>query len=439
MKDAENHFEYWRRLSAESTDRLADRFYGHFQSLSTNEQRALFAAFPERDRIRQRTRSALKNPEAPLGGVPYLLQDLFDVADLSTRCGAPFAAPFDFAVETSCALQQTLEALGAILLAKNVPGEFGITKDGHNRTFGSCPHPTDPRLLAGGAAGSSAFCIKKGWAPLAFGLDSIAGLRIPAAFQGLFGFRMERKVLVTDGVLPTFPSLESIGWLTHTLEDLETTFQAFYPLSEKSTSKATLKGFLMRNPGPILDTEISAGMSHLAHSLDLDESPETANWLAQNFAGCKQALDRLHTRELYFIHRHWLEEYREFYDERLLKKIDFGKQCGVAELDRATDQQQNLSECLAQFFEDYDYLVMPVCHLPSPDISIWSDAFEDNLDRLNAPLSLAGLPAAILPFACSAGRSGAVQLITHPRKLHCFPRIFQRLNKTNPYKPTEYP
>ena len=149
-------FEQWRSLARKEPKRLADRFLGQYELLTPESQKAFIASLPERDVILQRIKTACAQSEQPLSGVPYILQDMFDLKGLPTRCGAPFGAPFEAPLDDSSLLAQTLNNSGAAFIAKSVPSEFGWDIRGHNQTFGDCPHAKGLRYTCGGGAGSCA-------------------------------------------------------------------------------------------------------------------------------------------------------------------------------------------------------------------------------------------------------------------------------------------
>jgi len=417
MTEAINSFTEWRRLAQEDPERMADNFLGKCELLPPESLRALMAATPDRDTLILNIKAACAHDDGLLAGVPYLIQDLFDVDDLPTRCGAPFQDPFEATLEDGSLLYHKLKSLGGALLAKTVPSEFGIDPRGRNKSFGDCPHADGLRYVCGGGAGSCAHAVSAGWAPLAFGLDSSAGIRIPAAFHGLFGFRMGNNAYAREGVFPIVPSLESVGWMTAQIEDLQSTIEAFY-LTPLLAEKVKPRGYLLDDPSISLDSDLKAGMMNLVRQLDTDDNPEPNKSLCIAFKESSEAFATIESRELYSIHQYWIEEYRPRYAEDLLRRIEAGQICTAKKADRAAAIQQNIREEMVDFFRKYDYLIIPISPKPTPDKADWSGQLENDLLRLNASVSLTFLPALILPFPCDEGRHSAVQLILNPRKVH---------------------
>jgi len=426
MADTPRNFAAWSALARGDPERLADRFFGKYERLPPESRRAFIASTPDRDALVRNIKAACADGDAPLAGVPYMLQDLFDVEGLPTRCGAPFQELFDTPPEDGALLHHKLKSLGGALLAKTVPGEFGVSLRGRNKSFGDCPHAEGLRYVCGGGAGTCAHAVKAGWVPLAFGLDSSAGIRIPAAFHGLFGFRMGNNDYARNGVFPIVPSLESVGWVCANADDLQTTVEAFHP-QPRAMEPATPRGYRLDDPSIPLDPKLKAGLMDLVRQLDTDDNPEPNKALCKAFKEANEAFSTIESRELYAVHQHWIEEYRPRYDEDLLRLIEAGQICTPEKADRAAAVQQDVREAMTAFFRTYDYLAVPISPAPNPDKAGWSGQLKNDLRRLNAPASLSFLPALILPFPCGGGRPGAVQLILNPRKIHLAAAILEQV------------
>ena len=427
MAEMNNSFGEWRQLAEDSPERLVDDFLARLDQLPPESLRALFASVPDREILIQNIKTACASQDAPLAGVPYMLQDLFDVDGLPTRCGAPFQDPFQAPLEDASLLYHKLKSVGGALLAKTVPSEFGVDPRGRNQSFGDCPHADGLRYICGGGAGTCAHAVSAGWVPLAFGLDSSAGIRIPAAFHGLFGFRMNNNAYAREGVFPIVPSLESVGWVTAQLEDLQSSIEALCPTPPDAQEEPPC-GYLLNDPGITLKTELKAGMMNLVRHLDTDDSPIANKVLSKAFKDSSEAFATIESRELYSIHKYWIEEYRARYPEYLIRRIEDGQICTAEKADRAAAIQQNIRETMVEFFRTYDYLIIPISSSPTPSKAEWSGQLDNDLLRLNAPASLTFLPTIILPFPCDDGRQSAIQLILNPRKVYHTRAILEQVH-----------
>ena len=163
----------------------------------------------------------------PLEGVPVLVKDLIDTAGLTTTYGS---AMFAGHVPTQDAVVvRRLREAGAIVLGKTTTHEFawGITTDG--TASGPTRNPWNPGLVPGGSSGGSAAALAAGLAPLALGTDTAGSIRIPAAFCGVAGLRPTFGRVPTVGAFPLAPSLDTVGPMARTVEDLELLLSVLAP------------------------------------------------------------------------------------------------------------------------------------------------------------------------------------------------------------------
>ena len=126
---------------------------------------------------------------APLLGVPVAIKDEFDVAgQLNTLgCGAR-----DEPAGADSEVVRRLRAGGAIPIGiTNVP-ELTIWPFTESKTWGKTRNPWDTERAPGGSSGGSGVAVAAGLAPVALGSDGAGSIRIPAAWCGLFGLKVQR-------------------------------------------------------------------------------------------------------------------------------------------------------------------------------------------------------------------------------------------------------
>jgi len=135
--------------------------------------------------------------DAPLLGVPMTVKESFDVAGLPTTFGMP---PFrDFIAAKDAVAVRRLKAAGAIVLGKtNVPPMLGDLQ-ADNSVYGRTNNAVDPTRVAGGSSGGSAVALAAGMVPLELGSDIGGSIRVPAAFNGVWGLKPSWGVVPTDG------------------------------------------------------------------------------------------------------------------------------------------------------------------------------------------------------------------------------------------------
>lgn len=154
----------------------------------------------------------------PLFGVPISLKDLIMTKGLTSTLGTKKFAQFIPA--RNAAIVDTLQAAGAIIFGKNNMQEMAYGSNGYNSHYGQQLNPYDENHIAGGSSGGSAAAVAARILPIAIGSDTAASIRVPAAYTGLYGFRPSTGRYDTRGVSPVAPTLDTVGPMTRSADDL---------------------------------------------------------------------------------------------------------------------------------------------------------------------------------------------------------------------------
>jgi Asp-tRNA(Asn)/Glu-tRNA(Gln) amidotransferase A subunit family amidase len=153
--------------------------------------------------------------EAPglLAGVPLGVKDIFDTADLPTGHGSPLYRGHRPAADAH-AVRVAREA-GAVVMGKTVTTEFAYF------TPGPTVNPWRAGHTPGGSSSGSAVAVAAGLVPLAFGSQTAGSLIRPASYCGVFALKPTHGAFSLGGVKPFAPSLDTLGWLARSADDLE--------------------------------------------------------------------------------------------------------------------------------------------------------------------------------------------------------------------------
>lgn len=163
----------------------------------------------------------------PLHGIPYGAKDLLAVAGYPTTWGA---APFRDQVFTEDAeAVRRLREAGAVLVAKlamvECAGGFGYEQTNASFT-GPGRSAWNPAAWSGGSSSGSGSAVGSGCVPFAIGSETWGSIHVPAAFNGITGFRPTYGRVSRKGAMALSWSMDKIGPLCHTAEDCQVVYWA---------------------------------------------------------------------------------------------------------------------------------------------------------------------------------------------------------------------
>ena len=172
---------------------------------------------------------AVGSRAGPLQGIPTSIKDLFAVASFATFAGSPKRLPPKFEIDgpVVAALRRQL----ATVMGKTHMVEFAFGGTGHNTHYGSPYNPWDPKAhrSPGGSSSGAGVSLCEGSALLAFGTDTAASVRLPAAMTGNVGLKITKDRWSTDGIVPLSFTFDTPGILTRSMADAAFAFAALDP------------------------------------------------------------------------------------------------------------------------------------------------------------------------------------------------------------------
>ena len=162
-------------------------------------------------------------PLPPLGGLAVSVKDLFDVAGAPTTAASAAMADAPPATRDAPAVAR-LRAAGAALVGHTNLSEFAFSGVGINPHHGTPRNPVTHAIdgldrIPGGSTSGGAVSVAIGAAWAALGTDTGGSLRIPAALQGLVGFKGTARLVPREGCVPLAPSLDTAGAITRSVRD----------------------------------------------------------------------------------------------------------------------------------------------------------------------------------------------------------------------------
>jgi len=123
-----------------------------------------------------------------------------------------------------CPAVERLRRAGAALIGRTNMSEFAFSGVGINPHFGTPANPITATLdsrarIPGGSTSGGAVSVATGAAWAALGSDTGGSIRIPAALQGLVGFKNTARLTPTDGAIPLSTTLDTTCAITRTVRD----------------------------------------------------------------------------------------------------------------------------------------------------------------------------------------------------------------------------
>jgi len=271
---------------------------------------------------------------APLKGLAYSVKDLFDVAGSPTLAGSTVLKGVP-AAAADCPVVARLNAAGGANLGRTNMVEFAFSGVGNNPHYGTpaaWDAVTDKPVLSGakghvpgGSSSGAAVSVATGAAFIGMGSDTGGSIRIPAALNGLVGFKNTARLVPTVGALPLSTTMDTVCAMTRSVRDAVLTHEILAARSVPRSSRP-LSSYKLAVPTTLFLDHLEAGVQKAwerslsllskagAHIVEtpLSEINELAGLLATG--GFSAA-------ESFTWHRQWLAKGEAQYDPRVSARI----------------------------------------------------------------------------------------------------------------------
>ncbi len=346
---------------------------------------------------------AAGHDRGPLHGIPVAIKDIIDVAGVATTC-ATRALPPRIATKDAACVQRLREA-GAILFGKTNLLEFayGIV----HPDFGQTNNPSDPSRTAGGSSGGSAAAVAAGIVPLALGTDTGGSVRAPAAYCGVVGLKPSYGLLPLDGVYPLSPSLDHLGILGRSGEDVELALRALAASAPASPPVVRPEGIrlgvaLNQWDNPALTREVRLCIAAALCRFETAGVTIVRIELPPPGAMATALLDIL-LPEAAQVHARTFEDAAEGYAAGTAEQIRAGMSLPALRYVDAKSRQRIWTAELDAVFETVDAIVGPTVPFVAPDTDPALSAEGDDEILMLTHGNLTGAPSVSVPCARAGG------------------------------------
>ena len=359
-----------RELVEQSLAAIADpQGEGSRAFLLVHEQAARAAA----DDVDARRRAGAPLPA--LAGIPLSLKDLFDEAGVVTLAGSKVLVGTPPATRDSTVVERVKNS-GAIIIGRTNLTEFAYSGLGINPHYGTPKNAFDRAIgrIPGGSTSGGAISVSDGMAAGAIGTDTGGSVRIPAALNGLVGFKPTARRVPLDGTVPLSFSLDSAGPIARTVADCVLLDRILSADTGVSAAPVALRGLRFAVPKTVFLDDLSApvagafatALARLSSAgATIDELPMTE--FAQ--AATVSSRGSLVSAEAFAWHRHWIADRADKYDRRVIMRIRPGAAMTAADYIELLQLRQRFIRAINASASGYDALLMPTTPQTAPTIA----------------------------------------------------------------------
>lgn len=175
----------------------------------------------------------------PLHGVPVLVKDQAEMAGLPTTFGSILFTRY--VPEDDATVVAKLKEAGAIILAKTAMCDFAAGWFSSSSLTDHTKNPYAPDRESGGSSAGTAAGVAANLGLVGIGEDTGGSIRIPAAYNNLFGLRVTTGLISRAGFSPLVHFQDTPAPLARTVADLATTLDCIvgYDLKDPFTVTAS--------------------------------------------------------------------------------------------------------------------------------------------------------------------------------------------------------
>jgi amidase/aspartyl-tRNA(Asn)/glutamyl-tRNA(Gln) amidotransferase subunit A len=347
------------------------------------------------------------------GGCPLLIREgqlegKAPVAGQALLAGSTFLPQVLPAAKSDAVIVHALRKAGAVLAGRAHLHEFAYGITGENPHYGDCAHPRFPARTTGGSSSGSAALVAAGVVPLAIGTDTGGSVRVPAAFCGLFGFRLQPRDAFIADAFPLAPSYDTAGWFTANAGDMRAAIDALVGLQSLSR---TPRGCYLELPG--LDPDVADACSRAAARLAAPADAATREELLNVFAPALETYGTVVADEAWAVHQDWADRFQQDYDPAVWQRLIRGRTLTAAQRDAARQATDAIRAAWERYFEVYHFLLLPATPCPALTKPECNAANRTRLLSITAPVSIGGLPVLTIPVPLPSGLTTGLQVVVN--------------------------
>jgi aspartyl-tRNA(Asn)/glutamyl-tRNA(Gln) amidotransferase subunit A len=374
---------------------------------------------PERARDQARRR-AQEPPRGPLHGVPVTLKDLIAEQGCPFTCGSGMRA--HVVAQDDAEVTRRLREAGAVFVGRAHLHEFAFGVSNENPHFGPACNPWDPERSPGGSSGGSAVAVSTGCAFGSVGTDTGGSVRIPAALCGVVGLKPTYERVPRAGVFPLAPSLDHVGPLARTVQDVALLLEVLAASPGRYTSAlgSGVRGLRLGVPRggywEVVHPEVAVRFEEAVRDLEREGArrvPVDFPWEAASAVATALLLV-----EAASVHAHTLRSRPDGYGADVRERLLVGLCLPAERYVQALRVRRALASECRRLWERVDLLATPAVPVPAPRLGeltteVAGGRYDTRslLTRFTNPFNALGLPAASVPCGFAGRLPVGLQLV----------------------------
>ncbi|MET0209795.1 MAG: amidase [Burkholderiaceae bacterium] len=321
-----------------------------------------------------REEAAAATPGSPLAGLSFSVKDLFDIEGQPTPAGSKVLSHAPEAKSDAVAVAR-LRAAGGALIGRTNMTEFAFSGVGVNPHHGTPSNVSDPATsrIPGGSSSGAAVSVASGAAFIGLGSDTGGSIRIPAALNGIVGFKSTARLVPADGALPLSTTLDTVCAMTRSVRDAITAHEILAARTVKagdaplpSYRLGVVTNLFLDGVEPAVARAFEDSLKALrAAGARIEETalPELAELASINATGGFSAA------EAYAWHRLLLERSGAGYDPRVAQRILKGADMKAHEYIDLVNARRSWIARMEAALAPYDAVLSPTLPITAPTIA----------------------------------------------------------------------
>lgn len=299
--------------------------------------------------------SAVRQLEA----VPIGIKDVFNTVDLPTEMGTATWAGFH--PGNDARVVHSLRLAGALIPGKTATAELSV------HTLGPTRNPHVHSATPGTSSSGSAVAVSARMAPVALGTQTGASISRPASYCGVFGMKPSFGLVPRTGVLKTADTLDTIGFFTAHLSDLQLVLDVIrvsgpnYPLVHRNidaqparTHRTAWKAVVLRDRTSLTaSSELQTLMEQTVRHLSESGAEVVVREVPQEVEQARIAHAKIYAKSLaYYFRREWAAG--DVLSDQLRDLVALGRTIDDAEFHDACRVQDAAEHALHEALKPYD-------------------------------------------------------------------------------------